>query len=842
VRLESVYVRFFRSFNFDYERKAHRESSERDWEQTELGWYPFVRLDVDPRITAVVGANESGKSHLLDAMQKLLTNEQVDRQDFCRYSDLYSVERGERRVSDFAGRFQPETEADKSLVTKLGYLGDEELFYVRSGSGDSFVFTHQVPERRPLTPDEEVALRATFPRVFRLETDVALPASMPIRRLADQTTNRFPDRTGRRRILGSMPDYDRPDAEVASWWSTVRSFFRPPGDITSDAVMIDKEFELGRRLLIDVARIDPASFRDLDKALEEEREGEVNAIIQKMNAAIARHLNFPKWWAQDRDFQLLLSPREHEVAFTVRDRTDTEYSFTERSRGLRYFLSYYVQLRANQPPEGCEQLLLLDEPDAYLSGVGQQDLLRILEEFAKPEDGSDGGQVVYVTHSPYLINRNAAHRIRVLDKGSHDEGTRVVTDASRNHYEPLRSSLGPFVAETAFIGGANLFVEGLADQVLLAGISSHLRGRDTAPSQTLNLNEVTIVPAGSASAIPYMVYLARGRDVVKPPCVVLLDGDNSGKDAAKQLRKNPAGRRAYISGEFILSVDEWAKTAPVSAETGVKVNEPEDLIALPVAAAAARRYADAVLGIPPAQTARLTADSIKNCLADKPSVWDATISAFSQAFTNEHIEKVGFAREVVRILETAAEAPAEDQLEKAAEITRANFSHLLCRLADLLRDARATEDDAQQRDRVDRLVRGFLHDHPDGVTRDQARILFREIGKALEDTDEGDARRSGLARLRRQYELDSEPLEQVPDYKRFKEDLSGLRLQERLARQDRPQERPLSAGVVPDGTPTVTASPDAIRHQEVAAGLHTTTPASNDSASVGAGEPEGRIA
>jgi predicted ATPase len=827
VKLECVYVRFFRSFNFDYERKAHPESRERDWERTELGWYPFVRLDVDPRITAVVGANESGKSHLLDAVQKLLTDEQVDRQDFCRYSDLYSVERGARRVSDFAGRFQPETDGDKALMTKLGYSGDEEVYYVRSGSETSFVFTQHASDRHPLTPDEETALRETFPQVFRLETEVALPASMPIRRLAGQTAGRFPDRAGRRQILGLLPDYDLPDTEAQKWWSTFRGVIRPSADIPGGTSITDKEFELGRRLLIDVAQIDPASFRDLDKALEAEREGEVNGIIQKMNAAIARHLNFPKWWAQDRDFQLLLSPREHEVAFTVRDRTETEYSFAERSRGLRYFLSYYVQLRANQPPEGRKQLLLLDEPDAYLSGVGQQDLLRILEEFARPEDGSHGGQVVYVTHSPYLINRNAAHRIRVLDKGSHDEGTRVVTDASRNHYEPLRSSLGPFVAETAFIGGANLIVEGLADQVLLAGISSHLRSRDTAPSQTLNLNEVTIVPAGSASAIPYMVYLARGRDVVKPPCVVLLDGDKSGKDAARQLRKSPAGRRAYISGQFILSVDEWAKNAPVMVETGLTVEEPEDLIALPVAAAAARRYAETVLGIQPAETARLTVDSLKNCLADKPGVWDAIIKAFSQAFPDEHIEKVGFVREVVRVLETVAEAPAEDQLDKAVETTRANFSHLLGDLADLLHDARATEDDAQQRDRVGRLVRGFLHDHPDGVTRDQARILFREIGKALEDTDEGDARRAELARLRRQYGLDSEPLEQVPDYKRFKEELSALRLQERLARQDRPQERAPLAEVTTDNASAVADSQDTLPHGEVAAALPAKTVASN---------------
>jgi hypothetical protein len=126
-----------------------------------------------------------------------------------------------------------------------------------------------------------------------------------------------------------------------------------------------------------------------------------------------------------------------------------------------------------------------------------------------------------------------------------------------------------------------------------------------------------------------------------------------------------------------------------------QVEEPEDLIALPVAAAAARRYAEAVLGFEPAQAAKLTADSLKSCLADKPSVWDATVKAFGEAFPDEHIEKAGFAREVVRALEIVGEAPAEDQFDNAVETTRVNFSHLLGHLADLLRDARATEDDAR---------------------------------------------------------------------------------------------------------------------------------------------------
>lgn len=372
----------------------------------------------------------------------------------------------------------------------------------------------------------------------------------------------------------------------------------------------------------------------------------------------------------------------------------------------------------------------------------------------------------------------------MLDKGSHDEGTRVVTDASRNHYEPLRSSLGPFVAETAFIGGVNLFVEGLADQVLLAGVSSVLRAAGAAPSRTLNLNEVTIVPAGSASAVPYLVYLARGRDEIKPPCAVLLDGDKSGKEAVKQLGKNPAGRRSYIAKEFILSVDQWACTASPSIDPRVTIEEPEDLVGIAVAAAAGRRYAETVLGIEGKVTAKLTAAAVGDRLAAAPHIWNATTSAFESAFPDEHIEKVGFAREVVHALRHRHDDPDTEMME-AINATRGNFGLLLGSLADLLRDARAKEDDDQQRDRVSRLVRGFLHDHPNGVIRDLARILFREIEKALEDTDAGDARRTRLAEMRRKYDLAAEPTQQVPNYGAFKEELDALRYQQRLAGQDR---------------------------------------------------------
>jgi 3-mercaptopyruvate sulfurtransferase SseA len=421
------------------------------------------------------------------------------------------------------------------------------------------------------------------------------------------------------------------------------------GSSGGDVDGLEQQYELGRSLLFRVANIDPTTFKDLSDAIADEREGYVNGVIQKINGALARPLNFPRWWAQDREFRLMVSPREYELVFTIRDRTGTDYSFAERSNGLKFFLGYHVQLLAHQPPvTGQPEILLMDEPDAYLSSQGQQDLLRILEEFALPEDRSRRDQVLYVTHSPFLINRNAGERIRVLDKGVTDEGTRVVKDVARNHYEPLRSSLGAFVAETSFIGGSNLFVEGLADQVLLAGVSSHLLACGAPKIDLLDLNSVTIVPAGSALSVPYLVYLARGRDVVRPPCVALLDSDSAGDDAVKTLARGGPRRKEVLPSEFVIQVGTWAKTAQqLSIADDVTVTELEDLVSLPVAVAAARNYAVKVVEIPRANADKLVEADIAAQLKARPGqLFDALAFAFTERLGPDvHIEKVGFAKD-----------------------------------------------------------------------------------------------------------------------------------------------------------------------------------------------------
>jgi hypothetical protein len=119
IRLTKLYVRFFRSFNFDYERKANPRAEAKPWEMVDGAWFPFVRVDLDPDVTAVVGANESGKSHLIDALKQALTGEGINRRDFCRYSALFSVEAGYDRLPDLGIEVELLSDTDLNRLSGL---------------------------------------------------------------------------------------------------------------------------------------------------------------------------------------------------------------------------------------------------------------------------------------------------------------------------------------------------------------------------------------------------------------------------------------------------------------------------------------------------------------------------------------------------------------------------------------------------------------------------------------------------------------------------------------------------------------------------------------------------
>lgn len=783
MRLERVEIRFFKSFNFDYERKWREDSEPKQWEDVTDGWFPFVRVKVDNLVTAVVGANEAGKTQFLDATEVAVTGDGISESDFCRYSALYSVERGKIRAPEFGAAFVADDEASVAALVEIlpkAEVGQRFVLY-RPGREPAFIVPAGSEEPIYLEPQQLLDLEAVLPPIFRLNTHLGMPDTLSIDELAGNPHQPLQSRRRRTSILTSIREgaWDAPTEFGASIFPILQTALAEPDTEAEKHRRL--EFKLGRRLLVDIARIDPSTFERLQKAIDNEEEGEIEGLIRAMNTSIAENLNFKRWWTQDSDFEIEVKARERELALVIRDRTTASYSFDERSQGLRYFLSYFVQLTAHRQTLERNEVMLLDEPDAYLSSQGQQDLLRVLEDYANPEASGPRNQVIYVTHSPFLIDRNAGHRIRVLDKGSEDEGTRVVKDATQNHYEPLRSSLGASVAETAFIGGANLFVEGMADQVLIAGAASHLR-RVRNDHDYLDLNAVTIVPCGSAESIPYMVFLARGRDQVKPASVALFDGDPAGKGAASTMRERLVHKRAVIPEACIVELDIWAASVKLQLGVGVVFQEIEDLIHPDFAILAARAHARAVEGFADAETDALRVEELlAQIAAKKGSMWDGMAASYKKAYKGAHIEKVGFAREVIGLL---AASRRDGTARDGQAQTESNLAALVIELSNRLEAAATEETQRRGSRRLNGKIREFERDHKTGITKRIARSLLREIDQILDRTDSAEHVRVELAAIRRDFDLDEQISEPVAKFDEFAERIRRLSLSQRLTLQD----------------------------------------------------------
>jgi hypothetical protein len=190
MRLKTLYVRFYRSFNYHYLRKSDPDAKPDPWDTAGPAdlFYPFVKVPLEAGITTVVGANESGKSQLLSAVKCLLDGENIERLDFCRYSDFFAVDRS-MALPEFGGEFDDLSPAIAAQVRKVLGLpaeaplrsfwyfrfdGRVELYAVdESGSWISKTLTKQQAEKVPL------------PTYFEINAHVPLPDSVPIDYLAD---------------------------------------------------------------------------------------------------------------------------------------------------------------------------------------------------------------------------------------------------------------------------------------------------------------------------------------------------------------------------------------------------------------------------------------------------------------------------------------------------------------------------------------------------------------------------------------------------------------------------------------------------------------------------------
>ncbi len=134
----------------------------------------------------------------------------------------------------------------------------------------------------------------------------------------------------------------------------------------------------------------------------------------------------------------------------------------KRSQGFKWFLSFFLHLKA-ESERGQQLIILFDEPGLYLHSKAQADMIAVFEEL------SAGNQIIYSTHSPYLINTSKIHRIKLI-LNSKKGGTtieKITTDKIKNQKDalkPIIDAMGLEVAAPFSVGAKNnIIVEGISD-------------------------------------------------------------------------------------------------------------------------------------------------------------------------------------------------------------------------------------------------------------------------------------------------------------------------------------------------------------------------------------------
>ncbi|MCY4538401.1 MAG: AAA family ATPase [Chloroflexi bacterium] len=175
-----------------------------------------------------------------------------------------------------------------------------------------------------------------------------------------------------------------------------------------------------------------------------------------------------------------------------------------RSRGFNWFFSFLVWFSKIQVEQDSTYILLLDEPGLNLHASAQADLLRFIEYLAEEY------QVVYTTHSPFMIESDKLIRVRTIFEADH--GTHISDVANEKDPDtlfPLQAALGYDIVQHLFVSKNNLLVEGVSDLTYLTVMSAILESK----SRTGLRDDIAIVPIGGADKVATFVALIRGQEL-----------------------------------------------------------------------------------------------------------------------------------------------------------------------------------------------------------------------------------------------------------------------------------------------------------------------------------------
>jgi hypothetical protein len=190
------------------------------------------------------------------------------------------------------------------------------------------------------------------------------------------------------------------------------------------------------------------------------------------------------------------------LEFWIKDEGERLYP-KQRSRGVRWFLSFYMELKASAVNTDRQLILLVDEPGVSLHARAQEDVLKVFDDIREKI------QVIYTTHSPHLVEISKLHRVLAVQRDDLDSlksNTRILdplqlSSASPDTLTPLQSILGnPMAGEGFSAKRVNLIVNDTGSFYLLNAIIQ-LTGFK---------GKMCVIPSTNVSAIPLLCNILLG--------------------------------------------------------------------------------------------------------------------------------------------------------------------------------------------------------------------------------------------------------------------------------------------------------------------------------------------
>lgn len=533
----------------------------------------IVRIEND--ITCLVGKNESGKTSFLQALYQLspvrANTQFIIEDNYPAWLEKRDRMRGIEleKVKPISASFQLEDEETKLIIDSFGDILTDEKITLSKDYNNDLYYNIAADEKKFV---KELLKELSFSKEVRSD----LTKCVTINELKNVVENYNEEETEEENInekeIESINTLkQRLDNTIGENENINKAIFNLLENYIPKFIYFDKysglpysvkiqeilktpeeqltDEQLTARSLLRMAAADDDYLLNPDyERRKRELENIANAITQDVL----------KYWSQNPDLRVNPDITQKTVhnpqgQTTVIDELkiriwDNKHSlslpFTEHSTGFQWFFSFlaaFSEFEYSQEPV----IILLDEPGLGLHGKAQADFLHFIEERLAPKR-----QVIYTTHSPFMVQPNHLERARLVEEKDLDSGSKITDEVSTTDPDtlfPLQGALGYDLAQHLFISQNNLIIEGTSDFTYIQILSDYLKEK----GRTGLLDEWTLVPVGGADLIPTFVALLG----IHLDITVIIDARKEGNQKLSNL-----ANKGYLNTRKIITLNEITKT------------------------------------------------------------------------------------------------------------------------------------------------------------------------------------------------------------------------------------------------------------------------------------------